>query len=505
MEEAIEICKLRLFLKLVAQIDNVKQIEPLPDIDFNIRAGNTLVGFATYDEVKKAVTGKDQMAMQFDDTMQRIEVQAEYINTLFESFHKQQTELGGEVAPEDKQALKEKLKALEDELNQYLAGEYGIDPNKKTAYEKWLKSHHPFHWFIEFYGILTRGGFDVIIGNPPYVEYSKVKKEYRVKEYETESCGNIYAFVIERSIVLLKNNCRTGMIVPFSAVSTVRMLPIVNTLHDKGKCWLSNYDERPSFLFSGVCLQMSIFLFEKYSKQLSSYITPLTHWSAIQRDSLFNGLLSYQLLPINGNNIPFKIGSSIETIIMDKIINQKKSLLNYLVNTSKYKLYYRTSGGRYFKLITSFAPYFTGESGAIKSSKQGVLYFITSADRDIFVSILNASFFYWFWRIRSNCRDLTMKEIENFPISLDNMSKSNKQELSELSANLMADLKSHAYRKECTYKATGKVVYDEFYPKKSKPIIDEIDHVLAKHYGFTDEELDFIINYDIKYRMGIDS
>ena len=33
-------------------------------------------------------------------------------------------------------------------------------------------------------------------------------------------------------------------------------------------------------------------------------------------------------------------------------------------------------------------------------------------------------------------------------------------------------------------------------------IIDEIDKVLAKHYGFTDEELDFIINYDIKYRMG---
>ncbi|MBA3248016.1 MAG: hypothetical protein H0T63_08030 [Pyrinomonadaceae bacterium] len=33
-------------------------------------------------------------------------------------------------------------------------------------------------------------------------------------------------------------------------------------------------------------------------------------------------------------------------------------------------------------------------------------------------------------------------------------------------------------------------------------IIDEIDRVLAKHYGFTDEELDFIINYDIKYRMG---
>ena len=39
-------------------------------------------------------------------------------------------------------------------------------------------------------------------------------------------------------------------------------------------------------------------------------------------------------------------------------------------------------------------------------------------------------------------------------------------------------------------------------PKLSKPIIDQIDHALAGHYGFTEEELDFIINYDIKYRMG---
>ena len=39
----------------------------------------------------------------------------------------------------------------------------------------------------------------------------------------------------------------------------------------------------------------------------------------------------------------------------------------------------------------------------------------------------------------------------------------------------------------------------------SKPLLDEIDHVLARHYSFTEEELDFIINYDIKYRMGRDN
>jgi hypothetical protein len=57
-------------------------------------------------------------------------------------------------------------------------------------------------------------------------------------------------------------------------------------------------------------------------------------------------------------------------------------------------------------------------------------------------------------------------------------------------------------RKEATYKKTGAVKYDEFFPRKSKQIIDKIDVALSKHYGFTAEETDFIINYDIKYRMG---
>jgi len=48
----------------------------------------------------------------------------------------------------------------------------------------------------------------------------------------------------------------------------------------------------------------------------------------------------------------------------------------------------------------------------------------------------------------------------------------------------------------------GNAEVDQFYVSQCKSIIDEIDKVLAKHYGFTQEELDFIINYDIKYRMG---
>ena len=130
MEEAIEICKLRLFLKMVAQIEDVRQIEPLPDIDFNIQAGNTLVGYTTYDEVETAVT---ENRIDFDNTMQRIEEKAEDVEHLFEQFREQQTELGGDVTPADKQVLRDKLKVLEDELNQFLTDRIRGRPKQKTC------------------------------------------------------------------------------------------------------------------------------------------------------------------------------------------------------------------------------------------------------------------------------------------------------------------------------------------------------------------------------------
>ena len=121
MEEAVEICKLRLFLKMVAQIEDIDEIEPLPDIDFNIQAGNTLVGYATYDEVERAVT---ENRIDFDNTMTRIKASADDIESLFEQFRRQQTELGGARTPVDKQRLLGELNKLKDELNRYLAEEY---------------------------------------------------------------------------------------------------------------------------------------------------------------------------------------------------------------------------------------------------------------------------------------------------------------------------------------------------------------------------------------------
>ena len=154
----------------------------------------------------------------------------------------------------------------------------------------------------------------------------------------------------------------------------------------------------------------------------------------------------------------------------------------------------------------TFAPYFFNERyGEQISTQVKTLGLPNQLESAVVAAILNSTLFYWWFIALSDCRHLNMREIENFPVGLERMSESTKNKLAKLASELMADLQKHKHRKEAEYKTTGKVIYDEFYPKHSKPIIDEIDRVLAQHYGFTEEELDFIINYDIKYRMGRDA
>ena len=498
MEEAIEICKLRLFLKMVAQIDDAKKIEPLPDIDFNIQAGNTLVGFATYDQVEKAVTGK----FDFDDTMKRIEEKAEDVDYLFEQFRLQQTELGGDVTPAAKQVLQDRLKGLENELNRYLAGEYNIDLNDKSAYQNWLNSHKPFHWLIVFYGILQDGGFDVIIGNPPYVEYSKVKKQYTVMEYKTEKCGNLYAMSIERSFDLSKGP--VGMIVQLPLVCTDRMIPAQSLFKTRNrKSWFASFDDRPGKLFDDLQhIRATIFLTtqEKDLDMAMLYATQYKRWFTEARSTLFEGVVYENIADICFEGVFPKITDCIGKSIVNKLKKANKSVLNF--KTGKYLCYFHNAP-QYWIRATDFVPYFWNERDGKKQSLQIKDLRFTKKDYALAVcSILNSSLFYWWFIISSDCRHLNIREIVNFSFNPEQIDQTRITRLSEISEELMEDYRYHATRKETNYKTTGKVVYDEFYPRRSKSIIDKIDRVLAKHYGFTDEELDFITNYDIKYRMG---
>ena len=115
--------------------------------------------------------------------------------------------------------------------------------------------------------------------------------------------------------------------------------------------------------------------------------------------------------------------------------------------------------------------------------------------------VICSSLFYLWWITNSDCYHLNKREVGEFPIDLSNQDLASK--VAPIAERLMADIKEKSRRRVYVYKTSGRVEYDEFYLKESKSIIDEIDQVLAQYYDFTDEELDFIINYDIKYRMGL--
>jgi len=513
MEEATEICKLRLFLKLVAQVQQLGDVEPLPDIDFNIRAGNTLVGFVHIQEVEQAVSRDLRSSMTSSDLLAQIKQKAQEIERGFAHFRALQTTLNIDSAEMGgmKQQLRAQLKALNAQLNSYLATEYGIDQGNitnKEEYEKkfkgWQESHQPFHWFIEFYKIMQNGGFDVIIGNPPYVEYSKVRKEYTLKGYKTETCGNLYALVMERCIRITNNHGRNGMIVQLPIVCTDRMTPMQYLLSTSSSAlWLSSYDDRPAKLFDGLeHIRASIVINEVAEAKPAIWTTKYHRWASEARGTLFQSIYFMKSISWDYSGAFPKLGNDIEREVVQRL--QKYDPLGKHFS-GIHKIYFHNAPQYWIRAMTS-APYFWNErEGEQISSHVKSLVFQNKMLADVIVAIINSSLFYWWFIILSNCRDLSMREIERFPLGLASMKEEDKLALSAIGERLMTDYQKHAVRKEAYYKATGKVIYDEFYPRHSKPIIDEIDRVLAQHYGFTDEELDFIINYDIKYRMGKDS
>jgi hypothetical protein len=516
MEEAVEICKLRLFLKLAAQVEPDTQygnlgIEPLPDIDFNIRAGNTLVGFVSLEEIRQAaereVFGQGRLLFGETETaMQWIEEEAEIVKRSFRKFHQMQEEYGMDAQEFaiQKQELRRCLNALTAQLDGYLAREYGIDPPKRQKFEKWSKSHQPFHWFVEFYGIMSGGGFDVIIGNPPYVEYSKVKKDYQIRPCKTESCGNLYAFILERNALLVRKRGRTGMIVPHSAICTDRMAPVQELLTGTSvTTWTSTYCIRPAKLFVGVDQRLAICISLHDTSQVETLASRYHRWHEEFRPHLF-ALTQYANTGSTHfpNSVP-KVHSVCELALWAKIVTFNP-LTKAFVACSGNTLYFHNAP-RYWVRAMYFTPYFWNErDGEQLSTQVKTIHLPTQTDVAIVVAALNSSLFYWWFLILSDCRHLNMREIERFPIGLERMADTVKSRLAELTRDLMSDFKRHKKRKRCEYKATGKVVYDEFYPKYSKLILDEIDTVLARHYGFTEEDIDFIINYDVKYRIGRD-
>ena len=508
MHEAVEIAKLRLFLKMVGAVDiNIRKpnygLEPLPDVDFNIRAGNTLVGFATEDDFRKALQDREGLFAEekFHEFEDEFTITAKVFN-FFKDSQTQNSQLmvgrGDDIHKNTKIELQNRLDGLNEKLNEYLASTYGINKEKqKKEYADWLESHQPFHWLAEFYEIINgNGGFGVVIGNPPYVELNNIDYSLNNK-FKTN--GNLYALVLEASDLIRDKNGYTGMIVPLSGHSTKRMIPLIKKYYNKHEivCLYNlSCDANPGILFPGVKFRLVISLAtRKTTKNPCIYTSKYKRWYVDEREFLF-GDLNFTMNDLKYETAIPKVASKIHFNIMGKLFDAKGLFFLDIGNSISY---YHNTPVNWIR-SHSFIPFFQSErDGQKKSTQLKSINYRNQTEAICSSGIISSSLFFINYITISDCYHLNKPELVNFYFNKKN---ADLNVLKRVTKNFENDLINKSQRRVYHYKTSGKVEYDEFYLKKSKQFIDQIDTVLAQHYRFTEEELDFIINYDIKYRMG---
>jgi hypothetical protein len=264
-------------------------------------------------------------------------------------------------------------------------------------------------------------------------------------------------------------------------------------------CWNSLYAERPNKLFSGAEVQLAITLLAPIHPA-TVYSTGYYKWGVGFRDFLFENVLYVDITKnIRKGSFP-KIGTETEKSILQKLFRNKHSLGFLKKTKSDYFVNYRNAGGRYYKVVLNFEPDFKVNGVQQRSSTYQFSYFDSPLIAGSVCAIMNSSLFFWYWLAFSDTWHMVNREIEAFPVGADDKMM---KKLASLTDRLMKDLLAKSKkRRESRNKGKDTVEFIQFNVRESKDIIDEIDRVLARHYGFTDEELDFIINYDIKYRVG---
>lgn len=494
MAEAVEICKLRLFLKLVSQVEAGRELEPLPDIDFNIRAGNTLVGYATEAQFDAIGSGNIEYGEQVD---QKAEIKANIaiLADLFDSFREKQTVHGCKVTTDDKSKLRAKLFALSMELDRYLARDYGIDPDSTEAFSEWRESHQPFHWFAEFYGVMHDGGFDVVIGNPPYLEVREI--DYSLVGFTSRDSNAIHAMCMERSCDLLSKTGAISMIVPLALPSTQRMRIVQHIIEKNRSTWFSNFAWRPAKLFDTVNRALTIFV-GLASSAPNSFSTKYIKWTSSDRDALFDRLFYSEVDRTRPSFWIPKLGNPLESSMLKKFLSADSKVSNFW-GRSQGRVYYRTTGGLYWKVFTNFAPAFSINSVPGRSSRETSFTTREVEHTAPLVAILSSNCFWWWYTITSNLRDLNPTDIQEFPVPLAAV---NSSALKSLADDYINDLQRNSTMLVRNQRSTGRTETQSFKIKESKFLIDRIDTELCKFFGLNQDESDFIVNYDIKYRMG---
>lgn len=491
---AVDIARLRFWLSIVVDEETPA---PLPNFDYKIMQGNSLIeSFKGVDLSQLAYeknSKKDNNELSlFDDEKNHLQKTVSHLLSTYYSCsdHDRKMKLQQEIA---------------NTINQQLSAQsYDSAILQELQTINLAENDQFFLWHTWFSDVFSReegkDGFDIVIGNPPYgAKYDDHTKQYYKNAYATartirglqKGSLDTYTLFIELGYNLLRKNGSFAYIVPISLTSSDSLTGIHRMLIDNcGTIHISSYAVRPKPVFENAVVNTSILLFQKTE-------TPCKHLYSTKmyrrgnEFSLQKLIDNLNFVDVNGytlnGRIP-KIGCEVEKSILSKILKHTP-IKTYYDNKGK-PIYYRTTGGRYFKVVTNYP---TG------STKEKPLFFKKSL-ADSIACVLSSSLSFWFYQIYSNNLDWKTYEIENFTIPI--FSTKNLEFLETLYSRYLADIETNANTRTTSGKSTYNVdLFKEYKIVRSKTIIDEIDDYICPLYGLTQEETEFIKNYELEFRL----
>lgn len=489
---AVDIARLRFWLTLVVDEETP---HTLPNLDFKIMQGNSL--FEWYEGVDlRGIVGEVGDTITFREKTTNPTFIKKWLDQYFETNnHEERIRLRGKISGAVEGLIESNNPALRDKL-------FDLDIAANNCFFLWHT------WFNDvFKRAEGNGGFDIVIGNPPYgAKLDDVQKKVLKSLYQTtqtlkdknnksltvqKGSMDTYTMFIELAYNIMRiNGCMT-MIVPISLTSSDSLSGVHNIL--KSKCddiYISSYAVRPQPVFKNAMVNTSILAFRKTGKPCSGiYATKM-----YRKGKNFN----LQMLVEHLQFVEVK-----ELMLFGRIpkisLEMEKDILKKLSSCDKLKLYerklgsdiyYRTSGGRYFKVVTNYSTGSSKEKPIVLDEKYA----------NALGCILSSNLSFWFYQIYSNNLDWKSNEIENTPIPP--LSNETIEKLDELYKEYLADIEANANKRLTSGDSTYKVdSYKEYKIGKSKAIIDKIDDLICPLYGLSAEETNFIKNYEIEFRL----
>ena len=423
LEEAVEIARLRLFLALVATVDQRERLEPLPDLDMNIRCGNILVGCVSTEDLQSVHEGDWVVA----DTVVVLKEQAVNLRDIYRRFQDaQRAEHRAEVLE-----WKRKLQTGTDKLRDQLDHLYSGSDNQVAGWDftEWRRTHQPFHWIAEFPEAVLEGGFDVVVGNPPFVGSKKVREEkYSFHGFASDSAPDIYAPCLERAAHMVVDGGRLAMIAPISLVrgSEKGFMQLRRSLESSLPTrWFSVYSLRPDKLFNAGVRPAILIGHTGSSNDVKISSSNLRIWRSEYKEYLFETIMYSKCCPDRAFQLAWPmIGDPVASDLLKTLSASGKSLGNYVRKHGKFKVGRKTSVNlRFIAVFLQEPPCWTNENG---SPGQRVIQtevvwqgFEDELHQKAAFLIGAGRLGYWLWTTIGDAYHVTNKMVEWYPCDLE--------------------------------------------------------------------------------------